>query len=125
MSIFSFVKTKLSILDIALEYVQLKRAGGYWKGPCPFHQETDASFTVSPDKQIFYCFGCHAGGDLIEFIAKIENMSPIDAVNHLVDKYNMTVPDEVKGDLQNRRIVEKKISFLLHVKLLRSGQANR
>ena len=47
MSIFSFIKSKLSILDVVLEYVQLKKTGSYWKGSCPFHQETDASFTAS------------------------------------------------------------------------------
>jgi len=62
MSIFDKVKSKLTILEVVLEHVQLRRAGTYWKGACPFHQETDASFTVSPDKQIFYCFGCHVGG---------------------------------------------------------------
>ena len=74
MSIFSFVKSKVSILDVVLEYVKLKQLGGYWKGPCPLHQETDASFTVSPDKQIFYCFGCHAGGDVIAFIVVLPPM---------------------------------------------------
>ncbi|MBU1008005.1 DNA primase [Candidatus Dependentiae bacterium] len=98
MSIFSFVKSKLSILDVVLEYSQLKRAGGYWKGACPFHSETDASFTVSPDRQIFYCFGCHLGGDLIAFIAKIENMSQIEAVHHLIDKYAIQVPSDMKRD---------------------------
>jgi len=98
MSIFSFVKSKLSILEVVLEYVQLRRAGGYWKGSCPFHSETDASFTVSPDKQIFYCFGCHVGGDLISFIAKMENMSQIEAVYHLIDKYTISVPDNIKKE---------------------------
>jgi DNA primase len=98
MSIFSLVKSKISILDVALEYVKLKQIGGYWKGSCPLHNETDASFTVSPDKQIFYCFGCHAGGDVIAFVEKIENLSPIQAVNHLVDKYNIELPEDIKTD---------------------------
>jgi DNA primase len=99
MSVFSFVKSRLSILDIVLEYVQLKQMGGYWKGSCPFHSETDASFTVSPDKQIFYCFGCHVGGDVVAFTAKIENLSQMEAVRHLIDKYNIQVPSGIKKDI--------------------------
>ncbi|MCK4517506.1 DNA primase [Candidatus Babeliales bacterium] len=98
MSIFDFVKSKLSILDVVLDYVPLKQAGTYWKGSCPFHQETDASFTVSPDKQIFYCFGCQAGGDLIAFVAKVENVSQIEAVTLLVEKQNLEIPDSVKQE---------------------------
>lgn len=97
MSLFDFVKNNLSILDVISEYVQIKPAGNYHKGPCPFHSEKEASFTVSPDKQIFYCFGCHVGGDLISFIAKIENLTQIESAKHLVDKYNLDVPDEIKN----------------------------
>jgi len=103
MSIFNVVKSKLSILDVVQEYVQLKRAGGYWKGSCPFHQETDASFTVSPDKQIYYCFGCHSGGDLISFIAKAENMTQIESVHHLVDRYAIDIPDDALSDFKRTR----------------------
>jgi len=103
MSIFNVVKSKLSILDVVQEYVQLKRAGGYWKGSCPFHQETDASFTVSPDKQIYYCFGCHSGGDLIAFIAKAENLTQIESVHHLVDRYAIDIPDDVANDFKRTR----------------------
>jgi DNA primase len=99
MTIFDFIKSRLSIQNIVTEYVQLKRAGGYLKGSCPFHSETDASFTISPDKNIFYCFGCHSGGDVISFIAKIENLSQIEAVQFLVDKYNIEIPSEIKQNL--------------------------
>ena len=105
MSIFNYVKTRLSILDIIPEYVQLKQAGGYWKGKCPFHSETDASFTVSPDKQIFYCFGCHSSGDVISFIAKIENLSQIEATQHLIEKNKIEIPEELK---QNKNGTKQK-----------------
>jgi len=96
-TLFSFIKSRLSIVDVALEYVSLKQAGTYWKGTCPFHNETDASFTVSPDRGIFYCFGCHSGGDLIAFIAKKEQLSQIEAALHLVERYKLDVPEELKG----------------------------
>ena len=114
MSIFNFVKSRLPILDVVSEYIQLKQAGGYWKGKCPFHAETDASFTVSPDKQIFYCFGCHSGGDIISFIAKTENLSQIEATQHLVEKYKLEVPEELKKQANdnNKSISEKERFFL-------------
>ena len=95
MSLFTFVKSQVAILDVAQEYVRLKPAGTYHKGPCPFHSETDASFTVSPDRGIFYCFGCHAGGDVISFIAKAERLSQIEAVQHIVERFGIEVPEEI------------------------------
>jgi len=70
MNVFSYIKARVPILDVVNEYARLKKAGLYWKGTCPFHSEKTASFTVSPHKEIYYCFGCHAGGDVISFIAK-------------------------------------------------------
>lgn len=93
MSAFIFVKNQVNILDVVQEYTSLKRAGLYWKGHCPFHHEKTASFTVSPNKGIFYCFGCHSGGDVISFIAKIENCTPLEAVQHLANRYNLTLPE--------------------------------
>ena len=95
MDLFSFVKTSLSIRDVISEYVQLKQMGSYLKGSCPFHAEKDASFTVSPDKQIFYCFGCQATGDVIGFIAKIENLSQLESAQHLVERYGLDVPEDI------------------------------
>lgn len=95
MSLFNYIKNQVSILDVIGEHVQLKPAGTYWKGPCPFHSETDASFTVSPDKQIFYCFGCHTSGDLIAFTAKKENLSQIEAARQLIDQYSLKIPDQL------------------------------
>src|SRR3972149_9459013 len=92
MSIFSFIKSNISIETVIGEYVTLKRFGHYLKGPCPLHQEKTASFTVSPHKEIFYCFGCHAGGDVITFISKMENCSQLEAAKHLTDRYNLELP---------------------------------
>jgi DNA primase len=94
MNLFNFIKNRLSILDVIGEYTTLKKAGLYWKSCCPFHHEKTASFTVSPHKEIFYCFGCHMGGDVISFIAKIEHCSPLEAARHLIERYNIEVPAE-------------------------------
>lgn len=97
MPLFNFVKSNVSITEVIADYVQLKQAGNYWKGPCPFHYEKEASFTISPDKGIFYCFGCHATGDAISFISKKENISPGEAAKYLIDKYQLEVPEEISN----------------------------
>lgn len=94
MSVFEFIKSQLPILNVVGEYTTLKRAGVYWKGHCPFHHEKTASFTVTPHKDIFYCFGCGFGGDVIAFIAKAEGCSQMEAVRHLADRYALTLPEE-------------------------------
>jgi len=110
MNLFSYVKDQLPILDVISQYALLKRAGMYWKGPCPFHNEKTASFTVSPHKNIFYCFGCHIGGDLITFITKIENCTPIEAVHHLAERHNLTLPETIDHD-KNRVTVQQKKQY--------------
>ncbi len=101
MNLFNFIKRTVHILDVVNEYTTLKKSGGlYWKSPCPFHQEKTPSFTVSPDKEIFYCFGCHESGDVISFVAKIEKMSPFEAAQYLIEKYNLQIPDTLKSSFQ-------------------------
>ena len=96
MSIFNFVKARISIFDVVREYTNLKKAGAYWKARCPFHHEKTASFTISPAKEIFYCFGCHAGGDIIAFIAKTEQCSQLEAAKYLAERYNIELPAQFK-----------------------------
>jgi len=90
---FALIKSQISIVDVVKEYVSLKKAGLYLKGLCPFHHEKTGSFTVSPHREIFYCFGCHKGGDLITFVTLIENCTPIQAVTHLAEQYSITLPE--------------------------------
>lgn len=93
MNLFNIIKEKVSILDVIGHYTTLKKAGSYYKGTCPFHNERTASFTVSPDKSIFYCFGCHVGGDVISFIAKAENFSQKQAAEHLATTHGIDIPE--------------------------------
>ena len=131
MNIFSFIKERISILDVVNEYVTLKRAGGYHKGTCPFHHEKTASFTVSPDKQIFYCFGCHISGDVISFIAKMENCSPKDAAQLLAEKYNIELPHSLSFESPEKSTENKNHYFAIckavalwcHEQLLKSSTA--
>jgi len=108
MNIFSHIKDQIEILDVIKQYVELKPAGNYLKGTCPLHHEKTASFTVSPHKGIFYCFGCHAGGDVISFISKVENCSPIESVHYLADKYQLELPEDFSPEQSTQ---EKKQYF--------------
>ena len=82
------------IEDVVGHYVSLKRSGGNLFGLCPFHGEKTASFSVNPDKGIYYCFGCHKGGGVINFQMEIEGMSYPDAVRALAKRAGMTVPED-------------------------------
>ncbi len=95
MNLFSFIKSNIPIVSVISDHVTLKRAGVYLKGSCPFHSEKTASFTVSPHKEIFYCFGCHTGGDVITFISKLENCTPLEAAHQLCDRYHLSIPDQL------------------------------
>lgn len=85
--------------DIMSNYVQIKRAGSVSKCLCPFHSEKTASCTIYPDTQSFYCFGCGAGGDVITFIMKIENLDYLEAVKMLAERSGIPLPeDSSRGD---------------------------
>jgi len=99
-TIFNTIKSQVPLLDVVNYYTTLKQAGIYWKGYCPFHQEKTPSFTVSPHINIFYCFGCHESGDVISFIAKIENSSQLEAAYQLAHKYNIAIETNREHSLQ-------------------------
>ena len=91
------------IVDVVGSYVQLTRRGANLFGLCPFHSEKTGSFSVSPDKQIYYCFGCKKGGGVVNFIMEEENLSFPDAVRFLAKRAGMEVPEEEGDREQGRR----------------------
>src|SRR5690242_5522059 len=93
-NIFQIIKTQVPILDVVQECTTLKKIGLYWKARCPFHHEKTASFTVSPHREIFYCFGCQTGGDVIVFIQKMEHCSALEAVQYLAERYRISLPKD-------------------------------
>lgn len=100
------LRNRADIETTISSYVNLKRAGRISKGLCPFHGEKTPSFTVYPDTQSYYCFGCGNGGDVITFIKNIENLDYIDAVRFLADKNGLDMPDENSYDstINKRRL---------------------
>lgn len=83
------------IVSVVSEYTRLSPKGGRLWGLCPFHPERDASFTVSPDKQVFHCFSCKAGGSVIQFIMQAESLGYADAVRFLAQRAGMDMPNEI------------------------------
>lgn len=87
------VREANDIVDVVEEYVQLKKQGRSYKGLCPFHEEKTPSFSVTKEKQIFHCFGCGKGGNVITFLMEIESFSFIEAVQHLANRAGISLPE--------------------------------
>ncbi|WP_273497546.1 DNA primase [Peptoniphilus rhinitidis] len=102
------IRDRADIVDLIGGYVDLKRSGSNYMGLCPFHSEKTPSFSVSPSKGIFKCFGCGVGGDVITFIMKRENLGFREAVEFLADKYNIRL-NEYKDE--NKEVREKRDRF--------------
>ena len=86
------LRAKSDIVDVVSAYVPLKKNGARYWGLCPFHGEKTASFSVNPELQLYYCFGCKAGGSVIQFVMDIEKLDFAEAVEHLADRAHMPLP---------------------------------
>src|SRR5437762_4998394 len=107
------VKQQADIVRVLGEYVRLKKTGKDFSGLCPFHQEKTPSFTVSPIKQIFYCFGCGKGGDVYNFVMEMEKCEFPEAARLVAEKCGISIPrpkersgEERKGNQQRSTLVE-------------------
>lgn len=92
------IKNRLDIVDVISQYVNLKKNGNRYKGLCPFHGEKTPSFIVSPDRQMFHCFGCQSGGDMITFIMKKEGLSFPEALDMLARKAGVEIRRAQHGE---------------------------
>ncbi len=101
---------KNDIVSVVSSYVELKPKGRRLWGLCPLHGEKTASFSVSPDKQMFYCFGCHAGGTVIQFVMQMERLSFVEAVQLLAQRAGMTLPENTDdAALQRERAYKERL----------------
>ena len=105
------VSERTDIYSVVSRYVTLtQKSGRYW-GCCPFHNEKTASFTVSPDKGFFYCFGCHAGGNAFKFLSLIENIGYFDAIKLQAQRLGIDLPNRNFSPEEERRRREEKTLF--------------
>ena len=111
-SVIEDVRYRSDIENVISSYVTLKRAGSNCKGLCPFHSEKTPSFTVYNSTQSFYCFGCGAGGDVINFIMRIENLDYVSAVETLAKRAGITLPDFDDNLGQNGGVSTAKCSLM-------------
>lgn len=103
------LKYNVNIVDIIADYVPLKKAGNNYKGLCPFHQEKTPSFNVNLDKQLYYCFGCGAGGDVISFLMDLENTTFRETLKILADHSGMVMPANNNPHHQKQREERERI----------------
>lgn len=102
------LKARLDIVDVVGSYVELKKTGGNFKAPCPFHDEKSPSFVVSPQKQIYHCFGCGVGGDSVKFVMEYEKLNYPEALEKLAENYNFTLSyTESKHNKPRSQIMDK------------------
>lgn len=97
------VRDNTNILDVVGSYVSLKKKGKRYWACCPFHQEKTPSFSVSPEDGLYYCFGCHAGGDVFSFVEKMENLSFTEAVERLAEAAHLELPQAEVSPEEKRR----------------------
>ena len=103
------VRNSSDIVDIISQYVVLKRSGRNYFGLCPFHKEKSPSFSVSPDKQIFHCFGCGVGGNVFHFISKIENVNFTESMQILSDRAGIVLPTLDSNEDSKKQFLKSKV----------------
>ncbi len=110
----SAIKNAADIVDIVSESVSLRQSGRNYLGLCPFHSEKTPSFTVSPDKQIYYCFGCGAGGNVFSFLMKHTGLSFPEAVRSLADRYGIDLPTRNLSPHEKKKLTERETILKLN-----------
>ena len=88
------VRSRNDIVDVISTYVKLQKKGSSYFGLCPFHNEKSPSFSVSRQKQMYYCFGCGAGGNVFTFLMEYENYTFVEALKYLADRAGVELPEE-------------------------------
>ena len=126
------VKAAANIVDLVEARTRLRKVGGRYTGLCPFHQEKTPSFSVSPDRGTYHCFGCSAGGDAISFVREMEGLDFVGAIEWLADRFNVELEYEEsspEADAQRRRkerlyaLLDQAASFYERVLWAESGKA--
>ena len=108
------VKAATEILPLVEDYVRLRKAGGTYKGLCPFHQENTPSFTVTPARGTFKCFGCNEGGDAIAFVEKMEQVDFVGAIEALAQRFGVQIEyEETSPEAEQARRRKERLTQLM------------
>ena len=110
----SAVREAADIVEIIGEQVALKRAGANFTGLCPFHAEKTPSFSVSPQKGFFYCFGCGAKGDVFDFVMRARHMDFAEALKWLAERYRISLPERRMGEAERAALKLKEDLFAVY-----------
>jgi len=108
------VKDSSDIVDVISGYISLQKKGRYFWACCPFHGEKTPSFSVDKERQFFYCYGCHTGGDVFSFVQKIENCTFSEAIKTLAGRANIPVPETHRTDADIRRENKRKDMYMVN-----------
>lgn len=103
------IRSANDIVDVVSQYVTLKRSGRNYFGLCPFHKEKSPSFSVSPDRQYFHCFGCHKGGDVFTFVSEIERISFKEALEMLAEKAHIALPVDENPEFNKNQYLKDRM----------------
>ena len=126
MSSVDQIKSKIDIVSLVSSYIKLEKAGTNFKGRCPFHNEKTPSFFVSPDRGSYYCFGCHAKGDIFTFVEEFEGLDFIGSLKVLADKAGVELDQYRTGEKSERETlfsVLEKATFFYEQKLSQNNEA--
>src|SRR6185295_15496274 len=128
MSSVDQIKSKIDIVSLVSSYIKLEKAGTNFKGRCPFHNEKTPSFFVSPDRGNYYCFGCHAKGDIFTFVQEFEGLDFVGSLKVLAEKAGVVLekyqPDnKALGTAARLHSVLEQATFFYQKKLSENRQA--
>src|SRR6478609_5616805 len=108
------ITNRIDIIDVVGEFIKLKKRGANYLGLCPFHNEKTPSFTVSPSKEIYKCFGCGKSGNTISFIMEHEKLSYVEALKWLANKYNIDVEETEVSPEQKLQLQTSESLFIIN-----------
>ena len=108
------VRSRNDIVDVISQYVRLTKKGSTYFGLCPFHSEKTGSFSVSPGKQMYYCFGCGAGGNVFTFLQNYENLTFPEAVQQLADRAGVTLPKREETPEEKKAATKREQLFQIN-----------
>ena len=123
------IRAQADIVDLVSDFVTLNKSGKNYLGLCPFHNEKTPSFNVSPERQIFHCFGCGKGGNVFTFLMEHEKVTFVEAVRHIAEKLHITIPEtardrQTSSENENLAKVTQFAAKFFHDQLLASDPSS-